>query len=62
MIGVHGFRCCSSHLKNSYHVVLEASRKKRARVGKWIQNLAVAAVEVVLLSVLFLAIDVPEML
>ena len=31
-------------------------------VGKWIQNLAVAAVEVVLLSVVFLAIDVPEML
>jgi hypothetical protein len=31
-------------------------------VGKWIQNLGVAAVEVVLLSVLFLAVDVPEML
>jgi hypothetical protein len=31
-------------------------------VGKWIQNLAVAAVEVVLLTVLFLAVDVPEML
>ena len=31
-------------------------------VGKWIQNLAVAAVEVVLLSWLFLAVDVPEML
>lgn len=31
-------------------------------IGKWIQNIAVAAVEVLLLSVLFLAVDVPEML
>ena len=31
-------------------------------IGKWIQNIAVAAVEALLLSVLFLAIDVPEML
>jgi hypothetical protein len=31
-------------------------------VGKWIQNIAVAAVEILLLSVLFLAVDVPEML
>jgi len=31
-------------------------------IGKWIQNLAVAAAEIVLLSVLFLAVDVPEML
>lgn len=31
-------------------------------VGKWIQNLAVAAAEVILLSWLFLAVDVPEML
>ncbi|MDA4116745.1 MAG: hypothetical protein OK455_00175 [Thaumarchaeota archaeon] len=31
-------------------------------VGKWIQNLAVAAAEVIFLSVLFLAVDVPEML
>ena len=31
-------------------------------IGKWIQNLAVAAVEVVLISWLFLAVDVPEML
>jgi hypothetical protein len=31
-------------------------------IGKWIQNLGVAAAEVILLSVLFLAIDVPEML
>jgi len=31
-------------------------------IGKWIQNLAVTAVEVILLSVLFLAVDVPEML
>src|ERR1022692_4508204 len=31
-------------------------------IGKWIQNLGVAAVEVILLSVLFLAVDVPEML
>src|SRR3989454_12383195 len=31
-------------------------------IGKWIQNIAVAAVEVLLISVLFLAVDVPEML
>ena len=31
-------------------------------IGKFIQNLAVAAVETLLLSVLFLAVDVPEML
>jgi hypothetical protein len=31
-------------------------------IGKWIQNIGVAAVEVILLSVLFLAVDVPEML
>lgn len=31
-------------------------------IGKWIQNLAVAAVEVIFLSFLFLAVDVPEML
>jgi hypothetical protein len=31
-------------------------------IGKWIQNIAVAAVEVLLLSVLFLAVDVPEAL
>ncbi|MDG6934265.1 MAG: hypothetical protein JRN68_06165 [Nitrososphaerota archaeon] len=31
-------------------------------IGKWVQNLAVAAAEVLLLSVLFLAVDVPEML
>lgn len=31
-------------------------------LGKWIQNIAVAAVEVILLSWLFLAVDVPEML
>ena len=31
-------------------------------IGKWIQNIAVAAVETILLSVLFLAVDVPEML
>ena len=31
-------------------------------LGKWIQNLAVATAEVILLSWLFLAIDVPEML
>lgn len=31
-------------------------------VGKWIQNIAVAAVEAILLSWLFLAVDVPEML
>jgi hypothetical protein len=31
-------------------------------IGKWIQNLAVAAAEALLLSALFLAIDIPEML
>jgi len=31
-------------------------------IGKWIQNIAVAAAEAILLSVLFLAVDVPEML
>jgi hypothetical protein len=31
-------------------------------IGKWIQNIAVAAIEALLLSMLFLAIDVPEML
>ncbi len=31
-------------------------------VGKWVQNLAVMAVEVLLISGLFLVIDVPEML
>ena len=31
-------------------------------IGKWIQNLAVTAVEVLLLSALFLAVDVPEVL
>src|SRR5271155_3678092 len=31
-------------------------------IGKWVQNLAVAAVEVLLVSVLFIAVDVPEML
>ena len=31
-------------------------------IGKWIQNISVAAVEALLLSVLFLAVDVPEML
>jgi hypothetical protein len=34
----------------------------RIGIGKWIQNIAVAAVETLLLSVLFLAVDVPEML
>ncbi|MGI0090737.1 MAG: hypothetical protein ACREBS_03420 [Nitrososphaerales archaeon] len=31
-------------------------------IGKWIQNLGVTAIEVILLSTLFLAVDVPEML
>ena len=31
-------------------------------VGKWIQNIAVTIVESVLLTSLFLVIDVPEML
>ncbi|MEM3320241.1 MAG: hypothetical protein QXD27_07260 [Metallosphaera sp.] len=36
--------------------------KVTAGVGKWLQNLAVTAVEVILLSELFLIVDVPEML
>ena len=31
-------------------------------IGKFIQNIAVAAVEALLLSLLFLAVDIPEML
>jgi hypothetical protein len=31
-------------------------------IGKWIQNLAVTAAEAILLTWLFLAVDVPEML
>jgi hypothetical protein len=31
-------------------------------IGKFVQNLAVAAAEALLLSVLFIAVDVPEML
>jgi hypothetical protein len=31
-------------------------------IGKWVQNIAVAAAETLLLSVLFLAVDVPEMI
>ncbi len=31
-------------------------------IGKWIQNIAVAAAEALLLSVLFLAVDIPEMI
>ena len=31
-------------------------------IGKWIQNIGVAAAEALLLSELFLAVDVPEML
>jgi hypothetical protein len=31
-------------------------------IGKWVQNIAVAAAEALLLSVLFLAVNVPEML
>jgi hypothetical protein len=34
----------------------------RIGIGKFLQNLAVAAVETLLLSALFLAVDVPEML
>jgi hypothetical protein len=36
--------------------------KLTAGIGKWVQNLAVTAVEAILLTPLFLAIDVPEML
>ena len=31
-------------------------------IGKWVQNIAVAAAETLLISELFLAVDVPEML
>jgi hypothetical protein len=31
-------------------------------IGKWVENIAVAAVETILLTWLFLAVDVPEML
>ncbi|MGI0087905.1 MAG: hypothetical protein ACREBI_08085 [Nitrosotalea sp.] len=31
-------------------------------IGKWVQNIAVAAAEALLLSALFLAVDIPEML
>jgi hypothetical protein len=31
-------------------------------IGRWITNIAIAAAETLLLSVLFLAVDVPEML
>src|SRR2546427_4655924 len=31
-------------------------------IGKWVQNIAVAVVETLLISALFLAVDVPEML
>jgi len=31
-------------------------------VGKWIQHIAIAAAEALLLSALFLAVDIPEML
>jgi hypothetical protein len=34
----------------------------RIGIGKWVQNIAVAAAEAILLSVLFLAVDIPEML
>jgi hypothetical protein len=34
----------------------------RVGIGKWVQNLAVMAAESILLSWLFLAVDVPEML
>ena len=36
--------------------------KVTAGVGKWLQNIAVTAIEAILLSELFLAVDVPEML
>ncbi len=34
----------------------------RVGIGKWVQNIAVAVVETLLISALFLAVDVPEML
>ncbi|MGA2666101.1 MAG: hypothetical protein ABSF83_14265 [Nitrososphaerales archaeon] len=34
----------------------------RIGIGKWVQNIGVTAVETILLSPLFLALDVPEML
>ncbi|BCU66620.1 hypothetical protein HS7_00570 [Sulfolobales archaeon HS-7] len=35
--------------------------KVHVGIGKWIQNLAVTAIEAIVLSWLFLAVDVPEM-
>ncbi|MCY0849178.1 hypothetical protein [Sulfuracidifex metallicus] len=34
----------------------------RVGVGKWIQNIAVTAIETILLSELFIFVDIPEML
>lgn len=31
-------------------------------IGRWVQNIAVAAIETLFISVLFLAVDIPEML
>lgn len=36
--------------------------KVTAGIGKWLQNLAVTAIEAILLSELFLFVDIPEML
>ena len=36
--------------------------KVTAGIGKWLQNIAVTAIEAILLSELFLAVDIPEML
>jgi len=41
---------------------LPGGLKVTTGVGKWVQNLAVTAIEAILLSELFLVVDVPEML
>lgn len=41
---------------------IKVTAEPRRYDRKWVQNIAVAAAEAILLSVLFLAVDVPEML
>lgn len=49
----------------SFNIVLDGDPNNftvRVGVGKWVKNLGIAAIETILLSELFLAVDVPEML
>jgi hypothetical protein len=60
-----GHKCCHSTLRIAKYGpvwLLVRARLGFTGIGKWVQNLAVVAVETILLSVLFLAVDVPEML